>query len=114
MFTILHLDDEDKVRQRVREVLTGTGYHVQSASSVDEAMRLMENQHFDMILSDSDLPNRLEGVHFVLSVKDRSPEQPIAILADKLQLRKIPFISKGFLSDTDMFLSLFNQAFGVR
>lgn len=93
------------IRTKVRDFLSGAGYEVVSASSIDEAGRLFKTNKFDLVLSDSDLPNRFEGLHFVLSILEDYPSQRVAILAEKHQFRKIPFIGKGSLVNSRSFIN---------
>ncbi len=104
MTSILHVEDDEGIRIRVHDLLSSAGLKVISAINAEEAQVLIATQVFDLIISDSDLPDRFEGLDFILSVLGDFPTQKVVILADKHQFRKISFISKGILSKGDEFV----------
>ena len=75
--TILYVDDEEnnlisfKANFRIK-------YNVLIAISGDEAMRIMENKHIDIIITDQRMPN-MTGVEFLEKVLEKYPD-PMRIL----------------------------------
>lgn len=55
MKTILVVDDEEVIRKVIFRMLSSSGYAVEVASSVREAIKLLETQHPDLVLSDFDI-----------------------------------------------------------
>lgn len=55
-FTVLLVEDDPAQASEYARRLTETGYRVQAVSSAEEAIRLVQTTHFDMILSDNVLP----------------------------------------------------------
>jgi two-component system sensor histidine kinase RpfC len=49
---ILVIDDEPTIRTTVRRLLERAGYRVRSASTGEEAMALVRNEHFDAAICD--------------------------------------------------------------
>ena len=75
--TILYVDDEEnnlisfKANFRIK-------YNVLIAISGDEAMRIMESKHIDIIITDQRMPN-MTGVEFLEKVLEKYPD-PMRIL----------------------------------
>ena len=70
--TILVVDDEGDVRDALRRTLTSGGYEVWTAACADEAMALMRNQSFDIVMSDYDMPGA-NGLQLLQRVRIQSP-----------------------------------------
>jgi two-component system NtrC family sensor kinase len=51
-YSVLVVDDEESIREMIREGLSARGFHVHTAASVDEALSLMERQTFHAVLCD--------------------------------------------------------------
>jgi CheY-like chemotaxis protein len=54
-YSVLVVDDEESIREMIREGLSGRGFHVQAAASVEEALSLMERHAFHAVLCDLNL-----------------------------------------------------------
>jgi CheY-like chemotaxis protein len=54
---ILVVDDHDDTLRSMRLLLTRLGYEVLAAENMTEALRIAEEQHFDILLSDIGLPD---------------------------------------------------------
>jgi PAS domain S-box-containing protein len=54
-YSILVVDDEEPIREMIREGLSLRGFRVQTAASVEEAVSLMQTRPFDAILCDLNL-----------------------------------------------------------
>jgi DNA-binding response OmpR family regulator len=55
---ILLVEDSDDVRALMTLVLEGEGYHVDSAPSAEEGLRLLDDSAYDLVVSDYALPGR--------------------------------------------------------
>ena len=51
-YSILVVDDEESIREMIREGLSARGFQVQTAATVEEAVSLMERLTFDAVLCD--------------------------------------------------------------
>jgi len=75
--TILYVDDEEnnlisfKANFRIK-------YNVQTAISGDEAMKILDSKHIDIIITDQRMPN-MTGVEFLEKVLEKKPD-PMRIL----------------------------------
>ncbi len=62
MKTVLIVDDEPLIRAYVRDVVEDAGYKAKEAGTADEALRLIEDDGIDIVLSDIEMPGSLDGV----------------------------------------------------
>jgi CheY-like chemotaxis protein len=56
MTRILFVDDNDEIREVSQAGLERNGFEVVTASSVNEALRLISTEKFDVLLSDLHMP----------------------------------------------------------
>jgi PAS domain S-box-containing protein len=54
-YSVLVVDDEESIREMIREGLSARGFHVQIAASVEEALSLMDRRPFHAVLCDLNL-----------------------------------------------------------
>ena len=54
-YSVLVVDDEESIREMIREGLSARGFQVQGAESVEEALSLMERRSFHAVLCDLNL-----------------------------------------------------------
>ncbi|HZN54675.1 MAG TPA: response regulator transcription factor [Candidatus Polarisedimenticolaceae bacterium] len=57
---VLIVDDQEDIREMARIVLAGAGYDAEVARSGDEALRLLHESVYDLVLLDIDMPE-LDG-----------------------------------------------------
>jgi len=75
---VLVADDEDVIRETVRDVLTGYGCEVCTANDGEAAVALIEKQPFDLVLSDIKMPRR-SGYEVFAAAKDANPKTPVIL-----------------------------------
>lgn len=68
-FTILVVDDEEAMRESLSAWLIREGYSVQAASSGKEALTVMKNYQFDLVLVDMKMPG-MDGLELLTKIKD--------------------------------------------
>lgn len=66
--SILIVDDEETIRELLLEGLGSEGYNCKSCSNAPEAMKLLKQETFDLLLSDIDMPG-VSGVQLLQDVK---------------------------------------------
>ena len=76
---ILVVDDEKVIRGGCREVLTQEGYEVLLAESGEQGLKMIEEEHFDIILLDLMMPG-LSGFDVLSHVKRLHPDTSIIII----------------------------------
>ena len=67
MKRILHVEDSAEIRHVLGVALTALGYNVTSAADGRAARELMDRQHFDVIITDHEMPGMtgLEVIQYV-------------------------------------------------
>ncbi|MGE3960721.1 MAG: response regulator [Dehalococcoidia bacterium] len=70
---VLVVDDEGAVRALTREILSATGYEVDTAEGGEEALHLLAEQTFDLIITDLRMPG-MDGATLYREVVSRWPE----------------------------------------
>lgn len=77
-YTILLVEDEERIRSELSELLKRDGFIVESAGSIREADLALERP-FDLVLLDLGLPDG-DGLDLCRSLRERHPTLPIVIL----------------------------------
>jgi len=76
---ILVVDDEGAIRLTMEILLRRQGYRVTTAASGEEAVALIAQQHFDLLLLDLKMPG-LSGLEVAERAQQQQPGTPILIL----------------------------------
>ena len=76
---ILVVDDEQIVLDSVKKHLRKTNYNVQTVSSVQKALLMMEQMEFDLVLTDLMMPH-IDGLELMEIVKSRYPKVPVIMI----------------------------------
>ena len=78
---VLLVDDDDVVRQSVRELLAKEGMEVVCAGSGSTGIGIWRNQGpFDLIITDLGMPG-MDGAGFVRSIRETHPDQLIGVIS---------------------------------
>ena len=77
MTRILIVDDEETIRLALRKFLRSRGYEVEIAGSADDALQILNNDSFSLMLCDVRMPG-MTGVQLVPQARER--DQDIAII----------------------------------
>ncbi|MEJ2673412.1 MAG: response regulator [Deltaproteobacteria bacterium] len=78
--TILVIDDEERVREGCRKVLSREGYDVSIADCGESGLKMIERQHYDIILLDLMMPS-LSGFDVLAHVKALHPDAVIIVIS---------------------------------
>ncbi len=76
---ILVVDDEKCVRVTLREVIKDDGHEVRTARDVEEAMGLIRDHAFDVIVTGLTLP-RITGLEFLEEIRRKSPDIQVIMM----------------------------------
>ncbi|MCG8349212.1 MAG: response regulator transcription factor [Chloroflexales bacterium] len=76
---ILLVEDEAIARRVLHAMLTHAGYDVISVGSGEEALEELEQQRFDLLLTDLQL-RKIDGVAVMAAARERDPEIEVIIL----------------------------------
>ncbi len=77
--SILLVDDEEDILSVLKFVLEKEGYQVVTAPSGEEALKLMDKNYFDIVLSDLRMPG-IDGIQLLERVKELSPSTDVVIM----------------------------------
>ena len=80
MTTILLVDDEDLLREGVKEILELSDYTVVEARDGEEALALFAINNVDLVISDIVMPN-MDGVDFVSRLRESFPNVPVLTIS---------------------------------
>lgn len=76
---VLIVDDSESIREVVLFTLENAGYNVLSACDGNDALKHLNGQHIDMILTDLHMPN-LDGLGLIKEVRNRDKYRYTPIL----------------------------------
>ncbi|MBO5164968.1 MAG: response regulator transcription factor [Lachnospiraceae bacterium] len=100
MFKILIAEDDRELRQLFQHVLGKNGYMVKGVSDGKEALEAMDNDYFDLIISDIMMPN-VDGYELVRSLREAGNMIPVLMITARDAFDDMRL---GFLSGTDDFM----------
>lgn len=79
-YTILYVEDDIATQKVFSAILSNYFTHVISCSTSDEAMEIIKNSSFDMLITDINLPNA-NGLDLASEIKKKNPFIPIIIIS---------------------------------
>jgi DNA-binding NtrC family response regulator len=104
---ILIVDDDRVVLASCKRILESEGYTVSLTSSVKEALQMMEEKKFDILLVDVIMPE-YDGMYLIGSVRENLPHLPILVMSgyptpetisSGMRMGATHFIAKPFTPD---------------
>jgi CheY-like chemotaxis protein len=78
---ILLVDDDDDVRHMYKEIFIQKGYSVTAAASVQEALKCISAESFDVLLSDLHMPGAGDGLTVVSAMRHANPDAVTLLLS---------------------------------
>ena len=101
MFQVLVAEDNPNTRTLMEKVLRRNGYEVFTATDGEAALRLMDEQHIDIVLLDVMMP-KMDGYAFTQELRDSGVTTPILMITAK----QLPADKhQGFLVGTDDYMT---------
>lgn len=98
---ILLVEDHEDSRVVLSNLLVHCGHEVASAGNMQEALRLLENLRFDVLVSDIGLPDG-NGLDLVVEAKKKQPwKKTVALTAHERSGEK----ERGLLAGFDEYLT---------
>ena len=79
MSRILVVDDEEVVRELTVEILRRSGYKPHGVPSAKHALALLDEEPFDLVVSDVVMPE-MTGVEFLYELRRRRLELPVVLM----------------------------------
>jgi CheY-like chemotaxis protein len=80
-YRILLVDDNADIREVFQEGLEMRGFEVVPAATVNEALRLISTEHFDVLLSDLHMPDAGDGFTVVSAMRHRHPKAVTLVIS---------------------------------
>ncbi|HKU39177.1 MAG TPA: EAL domain-containing protein [Polyangiales bacterium] len=77
---VLVVDDEPDMRHLMTRMLVAAGYDVRCASDGEEALRLLEVENVDLVVTDLAMP-RADGLTVLRRIRERNDEMPVLLVA---------------------------------
>lgn len=92
---ILIVDDDKEMCELLMDVLKREGYDVSSANSGESALQMVENNYFDLIITDLRMKG-MDGIELLTKVKEKAPCVEVIIITGFGTIeRAIEAIKKG-------------------
>jgi two-component system cell cycle response regulator len=83
---VLAVDDQRYFRELIEGLLREEGYEVQTASSGEEALHLLDHAVFDVVITDLVMPV-MSGSDLVQRIKERSPDQDVVVVTGVVDVK---------------------------
>jgi len=77
--TVLVVDDDDGVRLSMADILAGEGCDVMTTPSGNEALRFLDQRHFDLVISDVQMPD-MDGYELFRRIRVGHSELPVVLM----------------------------------
>lgn len=89
MASIMAVDDTASMRQMISFTLSSAGHSVMEASDGDEALKIAQENKFDLIITDINMPN-MDGITLVVKLRELANYKftPILMLTTESQETK--------------------------
>jgi diguanylate cyclase (GGDEF)-like protein len=104
---ILAVDDQRYFRELVEGLLRDDGYSVQTASSGEAALHILERENFEIVVTDLVMPG-MDGRDLVRGIKQRLADQDIIVVSGLVDVATAVEAMK--LGATDYILKPFDRA----
>lgn len=88
MFSILVCEDDFAIKTMISTKLKQENYSVHTAQNGQEALKLMEKQQIDLVISDIMMPE-MDGYEFVQTLRETKHTLPILMITAKSQLESL-------------------------
>jgi CheY-like chemotaxis protein len=85
---VLLVDDEPNILNALKRLLRVDGYHIHAVTSPHDGLALLEQEPFDLVMSDQRMPD-MTGVEFLRQVKMRWPEAMRIVLSGYTELESV-------------------------
>jgi two-component system cell cycle response regulator len=83
---ILAVDDQRYFRELIEGLLDDEGYNVQTTSSGEEALHILEREDFDIVITDLVMPG-IDGAELVRRIKERLPAQDVVMVTGVVDVK---------------------------
>lgn len=104
---VLVIDDEVGISNNIRKILSKKDYHVDQATTKDEAYEKIEGRAYDVVLLDLKI-SRVKGLELLKAIHDKRPDTPVIIITgygsietavESARLGIVDYLQKPFTPD---------------
>jgi DNA-binding response OmpR family regulator len=99
---VLLVDDDDAIRHGLSTAFEENGFEVAAASSVNDALKFMTGQTFDVLVSGLEMPSQGDGLTVVSAMRHSNPKATTFIFS---QFHEMNEAVRATLLQADQFLS---------
>lgn len=101
---VLIVDDEQPVRELLAHFLDSRGFSTAQAATAEEALSTLDQQHFDVVLSDVQMPG-MNGLSLLSEIRRRHPDTAVLMLTacedvsmavDSMKAGALDYVTKPF------------------
>ena len=85
MKRMLLVDDEPAILHTLRIILTSDGHEVETAWSSKEALDIVTQERFDVVVTDFNMPG-MKGDELALLIKEQRPGTPVLMLSGSAEI----------------------------
>ncbi|MBQ7090558.1 MAG: response regulator transcription factor [Clostridia bacterium] len=100
MLKLLIAEDDRELRRLFAHVLIKNGYAVKEVGDGQEALNAIDNEYFDLIISDIMMPN-VDGYELVRRLREAGNTTPVLMITAK---DAFDDMRRGFISGTDDYM----------
>lgn len=100
MFKVMIVEDDRELRQLFQHVLIKNGYIVRGVSNGKEALKILDEEYIDVIISDIMMPV-MDGYELVRTLRESGNKTPVLMITAK---DAFDDMRMGFLSGTDDYM----------
>lgn len=83
---ILAVDDQRYFRELIEGLLSDAGFEVQTATSGEDALQLLEQSDFEIVLTDLVMPG-MDGTELVRRIRERLPQQDVVVVTGVVDVK---------------------------
>jgi two-component system, NtrC family, C4-dicarboxylate transport response regulator DctD len=76
---VLLVEDDLTLLRASARSLTRAGYKTDAVSCGAEALQMLENDHFDVVVSDVAMPD-MDGIALLAAIRERDPSLPVVLV----------------------------------
>ncbi len=110
MSRVLIVDDDSKMRESVRALLEESGCQVAEARDGKEALKQLERNAFDLVITDIYMPE-MNGLEMVKQVREKYPRTKLIVISGGGEIEARQALTQAFLLGADR---VFTKPFSLK
>lgn len=85
MKKILVVDDDSFIITLINAALAGGSYRIYNAANVEDAIKLVNKERFDCLITDIIMAPGEDGTHLMQYVRDKQPDVPVLAITGGIE-----------------------------